>query len=153
MSKLQKLVDLANAEYGEGTLMEWRDIPGYEGYYQASNLGDIRSLDRKVITGNQTKRIKGVVLKPHRQKNRYLHLELSKYGYTKDVLIHRLVAQAFIPNPENKPQVNHIDGVKVNNKVRNLEWCTNKENHIEASRLGLKAAGERHGMSKLHLSL
>lgn len=94
----------------------WKDIEGFEGVYQVSNLGRVK----RVTTGR--------VLKPCRIKTAYLQVGLYKQGSASKKLIHRLVAQAFIPNPENKPEVNHIDEGKTNNMASNLEWSTSKEN-------------------------
>lgn len=95
----------------------WRDIPDYPDY-QVSNLGRVRSLKY----GNE------YFLKPGVDKDGYLVVSLFKYGKAKQYKIHRLVAQAFIPNPNNYPQVNHKDEVKTNNLVDNLEWCTAQYN-------------------------
>lgn len=108
---------------------EWRDIEGYVGIYQVSNLGRIRGIDRTV----KTKRgkevfVKGVVISHQSKNNGYLFVELNKNGRGKNYPIHRIVAKAFIPNPENKPYVNHIDYDRTNAKAYNLEWCTPKEN-------------------------
>ena len=117
----------------------WKDIEGYEGLYQVSNLGRVRSLNR--ITngkfGNRSLCLrKGRILKP-RKISLYTGVYLSKNGHVKNYTIHRLVAQAFIPNPQNKLEVNHIDGNKLNNKVDNLEWATRSENEQHAYRTGL----------------
>ena len=98
----------------------WKDIKGYEGKYQISNLGRVKSL------GNlQTKKEK--LLKTN-IRNGYYTAYLYKNNEKKSLLCHRLVAEAFIPNPDNLPQVNHKDENKLNNRVDNLEWCTIKYN-------------------------
>lgn len=99
----------------------WKDIEGYECKYQVSNLGRIKSLNY-----NREKQIK--ILKPHIDCGGYLRVGLRKEGKEKIYKMHRLVAQAFLPNPNNYPQINHKDEDKTNNCVSNLEWCTPKYN-------------------------
>lgn len=125
----------------------WRDIVDYEGLYQVSNLGRVRSLDRYVKTtpnGIETTRLhKGKILTP--KINRYAQVALSKNGVPSYHYIHRLVAIAFIPNPDNKPEVNHINGLeKLNNCVDNLEWATRKENEQHKHANGLYVSTEKH---------
>ena len=112
---------------------EWKSIKGYEGLYMVSNLGRVKSLCG--FNGHEyVKREK--ILNPYKQKagkNYYRSVvKLSKDGSRKDFKVHRLVADAFIPNPELKSNINHIDGNPLNNRVDNLEWCTQKENVIHA---------------------
>jgi len=129
----------------------WKDIDGYEGYYQVSNMGRVRSVDR-VVEHNKGGycQLKGRLLKLYTTKKGYDRVNLNKNGKIKFFLVHRLVTQAFIPNPESKPQVNHIDGVKTNNNVSNLEWCTPSENIKHSFESGLNNnKGERHHKSKL----
>lgn len=117
----------------------WKDIKGYEGCYQVSNLGRIKSLDR--MTNNQYGEyfMKGRILKNSIIKDKgYCRVSLNNGNGKISKRVHRLVAEAFIPNPENKLEVNHKDGNKLNNCVSNLEWCTNKENIEHSIRTGLK---------------
>lgn len=112
----------------------WKDIKGYEGSYQVSNLGRVKSISRVIKTKNNYRHITGRILKFNKNKWGYTLV----YIISKNYAVHRLVASAFIPNPNNLPQVNHIDGDKDNNCVNNLEWCTASFNLKEAYRLGLK---------------
>lgn len=103
----------------------WRDIEDYVGSYQISNFGRVRSLERIENCRGRGKRLnKGRFLKQFNGKDKYKFVSLCKYGKTKQCSVHRLVAQAFIPNPDNLPCINHKDENKSNNSVNNLEWCT-----------------------------
>lgn len=122
---------------------EWRDIQGYDGFYQVSNLGRVRSCDRIVRCGyGKTRKIKGVLLKPNLMNTGYYSVMLSKECKGWKVLVHRLVCEAFIPNPYNKQEVDHIDGNRINNNVCNLHWVTGKENMNNP--IALKRLSESH---------
>ncbi len=107
----------------------WKDVPNYEGLYQVSNLGRVRS-------NHNTRYHKPKILKSI-PRSGYVSVILCKNKYHKNVFIHRLVAECFVPNPQNKPCVNHIDGNKANPCATNLEWCTQKENISHAIKTGL----------------
>lgn len=108
----------------------WKNVVGYENCYKVSNLGNVKSIDRKVISKRGYCIFKkGIYLKKCKDKYGYEYVLLSKNGIYKHMTIHRLVAIAFIPNPDNLPQVNHKDEDKTNNKAENLEWCTSKYNN------------------------
>ena len=106
----------------------WKDIEGYEGYYQVSNLGRVKSLKRKVWNGKTLANKKESIMAVSKNKNNYLKVCLFKNNKSNTFYIHRLVAKAFIPNLNNLPQVNHKDEDKANNNAKNLEWCTQKYN-------------------------
>lgn len=112
----------------------WKDVIGYIGLYQVSNKGNVKSLDMVLPYnryGKQTQRIrKGKILTLTKVKNGYLRVIMSNNGKHKLNLVHRLVAQAFIPNPNNYKEVNHINCDKTNNCVENLEWCSSSYNKI-----------------------
>lgn len=116
----------------------WKPIKEYEGLYEVSNLGRVRSLDKIVKKWDGERLLKGRVLKENIGKFGYRKSILTKNHKAKTLLLHRLVANTFIPNPENKPQVNHIDGNKGNNNVDNLEWVTASENVKHAYSTELK---------------
>lgn len=100
----------------------WRDIPGYEGKYQVSNTGEVKSL-------NYNSSGKSKLLKQIADKKGYNRVGLCKNGKRKYYFVHRLVAMTFIPNPDNLPIINHKDEDKINNNVNNLEWCTYEYNN------------------------
>lgn len=104
----------------------WRDIPGYEGLYKVSNLGQVKSLEREDSLG---RRIKSKILKTTKDKDGYLHLTLCKNGNKKQFRVHRAVLLAFKPMPLNKTQVNHKNELKDDNRLENLEWCDSAYNN------------------------
>jgi len=115
----------------------WKEIKGYEGFYEVSNFGRIRSISRYIKQkNNSTKNIEGKILKPilNNKGKGYLMVALSKNGREKRYYIHRLVAEAFISNKYNKKEVNHIDENPQNNKINNLEWVTHLENSNHGTR-------------------
>lgn len=126
-------------------MCEWRAIKGFEGAYEVSNDGQVRSLPREVNgRGNFPRRRPGK-LKKAVDVHGYLYYSLSEGGKDRRYAAHRLVAEAFIPNPEGKPEVNHKDGNKHNNSVDNLEWVTRTENHRHAIAHGLWSQYDRAG--------
>lgn len=119
-------------EVKEKNTEEWKDIKNYEGMYQISNFGRIKSLNRIIKTGinNGYRELQETIKVPRMDKYGYLKVQLSKENITEDKTVHRLVAEAFIPNPKNKPEINHKDGIKTNNYIDNLEWVTTLENQL-----------------------
>lgn len=113
---------------------QWLSVPNYDGYYEVSNLGNVRSV-RYSQSGEV---IYSRTLQPSTKERGYLGVVLSKQSDTKNHLVHRLVAMAFLPNPKHLIAVNHIDGNKTNNNVTNLEWCTDRDNLLHAYKIGLK---------------
>lgn len=109
----------------------WKDIAGYEGFYKVSNHGNVKSCERIVNhgLGEAYRTIKSRIIKPCSDNHGYHLVSLSKNGKVRKHKVHRLVAGAFLPNPENKPTVNHINETKIDNHVSNLEWATYKENN------------------------
>ena len=117
----------------------WKTIKGYEGYYEVSDDGRVRSLDRVVKNfGNFRRCLKGNEMKLSIAKSGYYVVNLRKERTTKVFTVHTLVAQAFIDNPNNYPTVNHKDGNKLNNTVDNLEWVSYGENNIHAIKHNLR---------------
>lgn len=125
----------------------WKPIKGYEGKYEVSNLGNVRSLDHVVFVKQDKREYemlrKGKLLRPLVRRHGYLGVQLYGHGRNERNLttcsIHRLVAEAFLENPHNLPEVNHKDENKTNNRLDNLEWCTHKENSnygTRAKRIG-----------------
>ena len=111
----------------------WKPIKGFEGLYEVSNMGRVRSLDREWETApNHLIHKKGQIIIQTKMYRGYLQVHLSKARVSKTFRSHRLVAEAFVPNPYNKPHVNHKDGNKINNCADNLEWVTPSENQIHS---------------------
>ena len=106
----------------------WKPIKGFEGLYEVSNMGNVRSLDRYVMNGNRCCLLKGKPKKAYFISTGYLMVDLCKNSQRTHYLIHRLVAEAFIPNPSNLPCIDHINTIKTDNRVENLRWCSCKEN-------------------------
>ena len=109
----------------------WKDVVGYEGFYKVSNKGNIHSVERR---DNMGRNHGGRTLRPTTTKKGYLRVELHKNGVMKRKLIHRLVAEAFIPNPKSFLEVNHKNEVKTNNELSNLEWCDSNYNNNYGTR-------------------
>lgn len=109
---------------------EWRDVVGYDGYYKVSNYGRVKVLPHIVNRGFCMVTCQEKILKPRIKNNKYLFVRLSNGSKrtSKEKYVHRLVAQAFLPNPEKKSEIDHIDGDKINNIVTNLKWATRMEN-------------------------
>ena len=108
---------------------EWRDVVGYEGLYQVSSEGRVKSLERTFIDNSGRKRtVKERILKPSDDCRGYLRVDLRDGDKQKHFKVHRLVCEAFHENPDNKPQVNHINEIKTDNRASNLEWATAREN-------------------------
>lgn len=137
------LSNLELADYSDLDAEEWRDIQGFEGVYQVSNLGRVKRVSRvDTYTRSDThkvceRRVADKILKPAVTQD-YYEVNLVRGDSSQYRRVHRIVAEAFIPNPFNLPQINHIDGNKENNEVSNLEWCTSRENVAHASQTGLR---------------
>jgi hypothetical protein len=125
-----------------------KTVPGFEGLYAVTKNGRVWTYARRA-KGAVKYHIKGRFLTPQADEKGYLHVNLVKDGKIHVINVHRLIAKAFIPNPNNVAQVNHKNAVKSDNRVQNLEWCTAKQNSIHAIKVGVGAFGERNGMSKL----
>lgn len=134
----------------------WKDVIGFDGLYQVSSIGRVQSLTRMIDHSRYGKGIYFSVLRGRimtlSYNQKYPKVALRKDGKTFKFLVHRLLAEAFIPNPDNKPQVNHINGIQKDNRLENLEWATRKENMIHAFKTGLYSGGhigEYNPMNKL----
>lgn len=121
----------------------WKGVDGFEGFYQVSNLGRVKSLERQAKHNrfNVMMTLREKYLRPGISSSTYITVILSDGIKRKTFSLHRLLAIAFIPNPLNLPYINHIDGNKLNNNLSNLEWCTASENMKHAHRIGIKTIG------------
>lgn len=134
---------------------EWRDIPGWEGLYQASSLGRMRSLSRTINAVSrwgtpQIYKREGIVLKPRLDRDGYLKCHLVDESRSKHYLVHQLVCLTFHGPPRSRDHVvAHGDGVRRNCRVENLRWATQRENHGDRRAHGTHPSGEKHGRSKL----
>ena len=141
---LRSAIEFALANWqkiSDETNEEWREVIGFDGRYQVSNLGRVKSFKWGVEK----------LLKTSCVDDNYPRISLYQNGKRKRILFHVLVARAFLPNPNNLPVVNHIDNVRTNNRVENLEWCTYSENQRHAVRIGAHKYrhGEEHPLAKL----
>lgn len=114
---------------------EWRDVVGYEGLYEVSNLGRVRSVDRQLKYRDSYRTVKGIYIQQLYEPYGHLFVRLCKEGKKKQTYVHRLVAQAFIPNPDNLPCINHKNEIPDDNRVENLEWCTVAYNNTYGRRI------------------
>ena len=122
----------------------WKDVVGYENLYRVNNFGEIMTLEKDIWTHNKTRvqHRPAKKLKAYKNMWGYMKVKLYKDGIKKEQFVHRIVAMAFIDNPENKPCINHIDNDRTNNNVSNLEWCTYQENSDWAKIQGRKVMTE-----------
>jgi hypothetical protein len=128
----------------------WKDIEGYEGYYQVSSFGRIRGVDRYVNNrpGGTIALIKGRVLRTVKNKNGYVFIPLNRNGKRKSFKVHRLIAKAFIPKLKGKLYIDHINGIRDDNRLENLRWCTASENSRFSFRSG-RIVGHNRSASRL----
>lgn len=131
---------------------QWKPIKGYEGFYEISNFGRVKSIKRVVTSKTKngkpsTKMLKERILSLQKSTNGYVQVGLSKEKEVRIYRVHRLVADAFIANPDNLPEVNHIDEDRTNNNADNLEWCTHEYNNNYGNK---PAKGEKNGMARLN---
>lgn len=133
----------------------FKAIKNFEGFYEVSDLGEVRSVDRVVeCKDGSTRKRKGKVLKQYMERGGYSFVKLSKNGVAKTRLVHRLVAEAFIPNSDNLPEIHHLNHVRNDNRAENLKWVTKAEQideHFRAA-LGVRVRVVGHGIDKIFIS-
>lgn len=132
------------------TIEEWRAVPGFEGYYEVSNLGRVRSVLRVVARNDgRTTTIQSRIMGLHNNGRGYIAASLSRDNKARMHYVHRLVLMAFVGNPEEGQEANHIDFDRSNNRLSNLEWVTGLENVHHSRRAGRTGEGERHHAARL----
>lgn len=119
----------------------WKDVKGYEGLYQVSNLGNVKRVGS--FRGVNKKYLDNYILKPLDNGKGYYRVKLTKNNVSKRFMLHRIIAIAFVDNPYNKSVVNHIDHNRKNNSINNLEWCTQSENVLHAVKFGRWVQGNK----------
>lgn len=133
----------------------FKAVKGYEGFYEVSRLGQVRSVDRTVeLRNGGTRKFKGKELKPLMHRDGYAQVMLQKNGVVKMMTVHRLVAENFLPNPDNLPEIHHINHIRNDNRVENLKWVTKAEqydDHFRAAQ-GTKLRVVGHGIDKIYNS-
>ena len=130
---------------------EWKDVIGFEGHYQISPMGNVRSIARTIKGGRGEIRLSGGIMRPTNNGNGYLIARFRMSGVQINKYVHRLVALHYVPNPDNKPNVNHLDCNRMNNEATNLEWCTQQENVAYCKKLNRlhPPKGEKQRSAKL----
>ena len=131
------IIQIKNTNMQKEIKEVWYPIYGYEGYYEISINGKVRSLERIIKLKKGTRKLPAKIIKPRINNCGYKEVRLSKYGIINTRFVHVLLGEVFIPNPYKKPEINHLNGLKTDNRIDNLEWCTHAENmqHAYANKL------------------